>query len=285
MRVSTARPGGLAGPRAFRPPAPAGDPRDGRDRGRGCRAPALRDRPAPRIRPRRCSARCRRLSRRFRPRRCGDRSAVLADPLRLPKYTVMPMPRSRWYSTVSTSPSRTVVVSPFCRLTSASAWRGAQLALARFSDFGNDALELGNSGSVDFLTGLNDCLHGRIVRCRQKTISENSAAPARARASARPRPPRILGTRLIALKESELAALDLPETLFDAILLAKRITSRGGLARQRQYIGKLMRDIDPAPIEAALVAESRGHGAGRRETQAHRSLAAAPAHRRPEGAR
>ena len=66
-----------------------------------------------------------------------------------------------------------------------------------------------------------------------------------------------LGTRLIALKESELAALNLPETLQDAILLAKRITSRGGLARQRQYIGKLMRDIDPAPIEAALSAESR----------------------------
>jgi ribosome-associated protein len=66
-----------------------------------------------------------------------------------------------------------------------------------------------------------------------------------------------LGTRLIALKESELAALNLPETLQDAILLARRITSRGGLARQRQYIGKLMRDIDPAPIEAALSAESR----------------------------
>jgi ribosome-associated protein len=66
-----------------------------------------------------------------------------------------------------------------------------------------------------------------------------------------------LGTRLIALKESEIAALNLPETLYDAILLAKRITSRGGLARQRQYIGKLMRDIDPAPIEAALSVESR----------------------------
>jgi ribosome-associated protein len=66
-----------------------------------------------------------------------------------------------------------------------------------------------------------------------------------------------LGTRLIALKESELTALELPETLHDAILLAKRITSRGGLARQRQYIGKLMRDLDPAPIEAALGAESR----------------------------
>jgi ribosome-associated protein len=68
-----------------------------------------------------------------------------------------------------------------------------------------------------------------------------------------------LGTRLIALKEADLAALDLPERLLDAILLAKRITSRGGLARQRQYIGKLMRDIDPVPLEAALEAESHGH--------------------------
>ena len=66
-----------------------------------------------------------------------------------------------------------------------------------------------------------------------------------------------LGTRLIALKESELAALELPERLLDAILLAKRITARGGLARQRQYIGKLMRDVDTAPIEAALGAKSR----------------------------
>jgi len=66
-----------------------------------------------------------------------------------------------------------------------------------------------------------------------------------------------LGTRLIALKESDLVALGLPETLHDAIMLAKRITSRGGLARQRQYIGKLMRDIDSAPIEAALSVESR----------------------------
>ncbi|HET9472806.1 MAG TPA: ribosome biogenesis factor YjgA [Steroidobacteraceae bacterium] len=66
-----------------------------------------------------------------------------------------------------------------------------------------------------------------------------------------------LGTKLIDLKESELRALDLGEKLLDAILLAKRITQRGGLARQRQYIGKLMRDIDTAPIEAALAAKSR----------------------------
>lgn len=68
-----------------------------------------------------------------------------------------------------------------------------------------------------------------------------------------------LGTRLIALKEVDLAELDLPERLFDAIVLAKRITSRGGLARQRQYIGKLMRDLDVEQIEARLAAESRDH--------------------------
>ncbi len=67
-----------------------------------------------------------------------------------------------------------------------------------------------------------------------------------------------LGTRLIALKESDLLALNLPERLHDAIMLAKRITSRGGLARQRQFIGKLMREVDAPPIEAALNARSRG---------------------------
>src|SRR5690349_891901 len=66
-----------------------------------------------------------------------------------------------------------------------------------------------------------------------------------------------LGTRLIEMKESELQALNLPERLLDAILLAQRITTRGGLARQRQYIGKLMRDIDMGPVEEALAARSR----------------------------
>ena len=66
-----------------------------------------------------------------------------------------------------------------------------------------------------------------------------------------------LGKTLIELKESELRTLNLDERLFDAILAAQTITSRGGLARQRQYIGKLMRDVDPAPIEAALNARSK----------------------------
>jgi ribosome-associated protein len=80
-----------------------------------------------------------------------------------------------------------------------------------------------------------------------------------------------LGTKLIALRESELAELGLPERLLDAILLAKRITARGGLARQRQYIGKLMRDIEIAPIEAAL--NARSHNAAF-ESEKHKRLEA-----------
>src|SRR5580692_3202718 len=57
-----------------------------------------------------------------------------------------------------------------------------------------------------------------------------------------------LGEELIGLRDSELVALDLPERLVDAIREARRIPSRGGGTRQRQYIGKLMRDIDPEPI-------------------------------------
>ena len=61
-----------------------------------------------------------------------------------------------------------------------------------------------------------------------------------------------LGETLIGLRESELDALDLPETLVDAIRLARRTTSRGGAVRQRQYVGKLMRNVDLEPIRAAL---------------------------------
>jgi ribosome-associated protein len=63
-----------------------------------------------------------------------------------------------------------------------------------------------------------------------------------------------LGEELIALPEEELAALGIPEELAAALREARRITSRAGLGRQRQYIGKLMRALDPAPIRAALAA-------------------------------
>ena len=65
-----------------------------------------------------------------------------------------------------------------------------------------------------------------------------------------------LGEALIRLNDSELGALELPEALIEAIREARRIRSRAGLARQRQYIGRLMREVDPVPIRAALAAKS-----------------------------
>jgi ribosome-associated protein len=63
-----------------------------------------------------------------------------------------------------------------------------------------------------------------------------------------------LGEALIELSASELDALPLPESLRDAVLLAQRITAHGGLYRQKQYIGKLMRKIDAEPIREAISA-------------------------------
>jgi ribosome-associated protein len=65
-----------------------------------------------------------------------------------------------------------------------------------------------------------------------------------------------LGEELIRMRDSELDSLDLPESLVDAVRDARRITSRGGLARQRQYIGKLMRDVDPEPIHVFLASRN-----------------------------
>ena len=66
-----------------------------------------------------------------------------------------------------------------------------------------------------------------------------------------------LGEELVRMRDSELDALNLPERLVDAVREARRITSRGGGARQRQYIGKLMRDIDLEPIREFLASRSK----------------------------
>jgi ribosome-associated protein len=65
-----------------------------------------------------------------------------------------------------------------------------------------------------------------------------------------------LGEALIRMRDPELDALGLPEHLAEAIREARHISSRAAGVRQRQYIGKLMREIDPEPIRAALAARS-----------------------------
>lgn len=65
-----------------------------------------------------------------------------------------------------------------------------------------------------------------------------------------------LADRLIEAPESLVLSLNLPEKLADAVALARRITSHGALLRQRQFVGKLMRDMDPEPIRIALEADA-----------------------------
>lgn len=61
-----------------------------------------------------------------------------------------------------------------------------------------------------------------------------------------------LGQRLTDLTQNELSHIDLPDRVQDAIALFHRISSREARRRQLQYLGRLMRDVDIEPIEAAL---------------------------------
>ncbi len=61
-----------------------------------------------------------------------------------------------------------------------------------------------------------------------------------------------LGESLVELSAAQLAQVEMPEDLRDAVLEAKRITGHEAKRRQMQYIGRLMRDVDPAPIRAKL---------------------------------
>jgi ribosome-associated protein len=61
-----------------------------------------------------------------------------------------------------------------------------------------------------------------------------------------------LGETLVTLKPAQLDKIPLPEELREAVLAARQMNQRGARKRQLQYIGRLMREIDPEPIRAAL---------------------------------
>jgi ribosome-associated protein len=61
-----------------------------------------------------------------------------------------------------------------------------------------------------------------------------------------------LGAQLVELNEQQLESMQLPEALLEAVVEAKRLTKREARRRQMQFIGRLMRDIDAAPIRARL---------------------------------
>lgn len=69
-----------------------------------------------------------------------------------------------------------------------------------------------------------------------------------------------LGSELVELSSGTLKQMELPEDLLAAVLECKRLTAHGAIARQKQYIGRLMRDVDPEPIQKRL-AVMRGESA------------------------
>src|SRR5215510_12634169 len=67
-----------------------------------------------------------------------------------------------------------------------------------------------------------------------------------------------LGIQLVALSAAQLARLNLPETLHEAVLAAQRMRSHGARTRQLQFIGKVMRQLEPSVlsrVRAALAPE------------------------------
>ena len=70
-----------------------------------------------------------------------------------------------------------------------------------------------------------------------------------------------LGEQLLILSAAQIAKLDLPEKLVDAVAEVKRISNFEGRRRQMQYIGKLMRKVEPEPIRAAVDAARNGNAA------------------------
>jgi ribosome-associated protein len=67
-----------------------------------------------------------------------------------------------------------------------------------------------------------------------------------------------LGEALVVMPEARVAALALPEYLEAALQEFRRTRSHEGRRRQMQYIGKLMRRIDPEPIRQAVAAMRLG---------------------------
>ena len=61
-----------------------------------------------------------------------------------------------------------------------------------------------------------------------------------------------IGAELVALSTDQLKKVELPDDLREAVRDCQRFTQHGAHRRQLQYIGKLMRNIDSAPIQAAL---------------------------------
>jgi ribosome-associated protein len=121
--------------------------------------------------------------------------------------------------------------------------------LAQLGGLAGEAMALRHGGAI--ITRVSDEIVSKTRRKREMTELQQ------------------LGAALVQIPEGRLDFL--PEELRQAVLDAKRITSHEARRRQLQYIGRLMRTVDPEPIRARLAEIAGG------------SAQAAARHRRLEG--
>jgi len=76
-----------------------------------------------------------------------------------------------------------------------------------------------------------------------------------------------LGEDLLTLRTELLMRLDLPEKLVEALAESKRISNFEGKRRQMQFIGKLMRKLEPEKHDAIRTALIEQHTPSALETQ------------------
>lgn len=67
-----------------------------------------------------------------------------------------------------------------------------------------------------------------------------------------------IGERLVSLSDDQLGRMAVPAELMAAIRDIRPMKSHGARRRQLQYIGTLMRSVDVAPIEQALLEIEQG---------------------------
>lgn len=78
-----------------------------------------------------------------------------------------------------------------------------------------------------------------------------------------------LGEQLVALSATQLDAIDLPESVRDAVRFARSLDARGARKRQLKFIGRLLRDADGNAIRAAI---DILHGRNRQDAACFRHL-------------
>lgn len=68
-----------------------------------------------------------------------------------------------------------------------------------------------------------------------------------------------LGEQLVSLSARQMKEIHVPTEVLHAVNFAKKLKSHGARRRQLQYIGALMRNVDPEPIQNALQRLEQGY--------------------------